>query len=175
MTVARSSGIASRALCHARCSNTVHGLTCLSSRPSIWTICCACHSYVDQPPSAAQPHEQIAHRTGLVELKLRCGQPDPARLPAALVSHQPGNRRFDPPAPFQQLLAEQNIRPALQPQASRPNERPCPSARIARRSRSGRVVPRLLTRAAQARRGRRWFVPRCRRPFSSARSTLEPT
>ena len=72
-------------------------------------LCCGCHSRVGLPPSAAQPHEQIAHRAGLEQLKLRCSQSDPARLPAAVVSDQPGNRRFDPPAIFQQLLAERAV------------------------------------------------------------------
>jgi len=53
---------------------------------------------------AVQPPQQIAHRARLPHLTARRRAPPPPRLPAALVAHQPGDRRLDRPTARPQRL-----------------------------------------------------------------------
>jgi hypothetical protein len=74
----------------------------MSLSPGVTASCGSCCQSAAHP---TEPHQQVTHRAGLIRLALRCGCPDSPRAPAALVAHQPGNRRLDPPASGQQRAA----------------------------------------------------------------------
>src|SRR5262245_28259278 len=68
------------------------------------TVCPSAPRSLAALPSS-KPQQQIAHRARHQQLAARRSKPTAARLSAAVISYQPGNRRLDLPATRQQGLA----------------------------------------------------------------------